>query len=186
MRSVSSLFRSLHAHRVRLIIDGDAIHICAPKGSVTRDLRQELISRKTEIVHHALQARRTSETRWQCAVERIEHAWNSFHTYYPDAPSVDDRDLEEAVGDAIRTSNLEAARVAIDSWGSLWSSAIEEFKRLKAPGRRRIERDAARASAREIIDVLDDPSTPPLQRDLHHTELIRRAANLFSQPRAPP
>lgn len=61
MRRTEQILSELEARDVRLWVEGDRLRLSAPKGALTEDLREELTSRKAEILSYFEVARRETE-----------------------------------------------------------------------------------------------------------------------------
>ena len=105
------LVAQLARQGIELRIHGAQLQACGDLESLHSELRDELRRRAS-----AVRAYVKADTAWAEAISEISAAWERTGRI----GWLDDRDLIDAVGDALRSDEPEDAFAAIETWRSAW------------------------------------------------------------------
>ena len=201
MTTVGELILDLTHHGISLACEGADLSYRCPAGSLTQRLKASVLEHKAELLEALADPRAAAMRGWEEAVEAVSAVWNAINASGPDAPWLEeelDGALQSEVGDAIRSGDLLRAFEAISRWREAWLTLlgpasvdhqeIDLSLPLNEGSQEWIEQNAARASAKELFDRLDDPQLPERVKAIYRAEILARADSMIaeSEGRRPP
>jgi hypothetical protein len=131
--SVATLLLELSRRNIRLETGGGRLHVDAPAGALTPELRAALTREKPDLLA-ALQApRKVAFQTWETVLSDIAHRWDA-HAREARSRGEEPRwladesltlEIREAIKHAIDAGSLAKAVEAIERWKAAWMVAIQ-------------------------------------------------------------
>ena len=109
-----------------LEVENGSLRIGGLPSAMAPDLLEEIRRQKEKVL-----AWLAARFAWEKALEEVAQRWNGLkvrHGNAPWLPGEEDDTLQEAVGEAIRSEDLEAALAAIGRWRGRWDELLRSGK----------------------------------------------------------
>ena len=88
-------------------------------------LQETLKARKADLLAAFETPRKTAAEVWETAVREVAERWNAlFSGTESPPPWIDDLEIQERIGDAIRDADVERTLLLVSEWTERWESVI--------------------------------------------------------------
>ena len=119
MKTTAGLLLDLAQRGLSLEADGGDL-VVRPRGKVTDELLAKLRVHKPELLAALAAPRETAYQRWEQAVREVGERWNRLFAGQQDAPWLDDPDLQQEIGQAIKAGDLGRTLGLVAEWRRAW------------------------------------------------------------------
>lgn len=100
------------------------LHLRGPDEGLPVLLQETLRARKADLLAAFETPRKTAAEVWETAVREVAERWNALFSGTESPPWIDDLEIQERIGDAIRAADVGKTLLLAAEWTERWEAVI--------------------------------------------------------------